>query len=193
MLISSSLFVDSYSCHYLCLDSLSLSNLHAKSSGDSVLCRNLISKKQLGWPGSPDLRSPFIYAWYEWRLSTKMFSHIASRCSRRQRKLGNHFSIVDELGGQYEDTFNDVKKVSEQLSAKFPLFFYIIVCLLHAGFSLIHNWTGLGLAPKTWLCMLLSSSCCWVCVRSCLYSSIPWKLDSSDRSLFGLFELSMFN
>lgn len=110
ILISSSSFAELYSCPYLCLDSLSLSNLNVKSSGDSGLYRNLIAKKQLWRPGSLDLSSSFIDAWYEWRLSTKMLSHIANRCSRKQRKLGNHLSIVDELGGQYEDTFNDVKK-----------------------------------------------------------------------------------
>lgn len=124
ILISSSSFPELYSCPYLCLDSLSLSNLNVKSSGDSGLYRNLIAKKQLWRPGSLDLSSSFIDAWYEWRLSTKMLSHIANRCSRKQRKLGNHLSIVDELGGQYEDTFNDVKKVSKLL-CKHPIFYKI--------------------------------------------------------------------
>ena len=115
ILISSSSFADSCSWPYFFSDSLSSSNLNVKSSGsgDLGLYRNLIAKKQLWRPGSLDLSSSFIDAWYEWRLSTKMLSHIAYRCSRKHRKLGNHLSIVDELGGQYEDNFNDVKKVTK--------------------------------------------------------------------------------
>lgn len=142
ILISSSSFADLYSCPYLFSDSLSLSNLNVKSSGDSGLYRNLIARKQLWRPGSLALSSSFIDAWYEWRLSTKMLSHIANQCYRKQRKLGNHLRIVDELGGQYEDSFIDVKKASKLLR-NLPVFdisnivmFFMIVVLLITNFLL---------------------------------------------------------
>uniref|UniRef100_A0A5B7BYM1 Chaperonin-like RbcX protein n=1 Tax=Davidia involucrata TaxID=16924 RepID=A0A5B7BYM1_DAVIN len=108
--IGSSSFTDSHSCPCLCLDPISSSSLNIKNNGELGLSKNLIGKKrQLKKPSSVDLSSSFLDAWYDWRSSTKMLSHIAYGCSRKQRKFRNH-GIVDELGGQYEDSFNDVKK-----------------------------------------------------------------------------------
>ncbi|KAA8515678.1 hypothetical protein F0562_018711 [Nyssa sinensis] len=101
--IGSSPFTDSHSCPRLCLDPISSSSLNIKNNGVG-------KKRQWKKPGSVDLSSSFLDAWYDWRSSTKTLSHIAYGCSRKQRRFWNHGIVVDELGGQYEETFNDVKK-----------------------------------------------------------------------------------
>lgn len=45
-------------------------------------------------------------------LSAKNLSGCSRNGSSRKRQKLQGLIVVDELGGQYEDTFNDVKKVS---------------------------------------------------------------------------------
>ncbi|XP_058073676.1 chaperonin-like RbcX protein 2, chloroplastic [Magnolia sinica] len=101
--------VDSHLCPCLCIDALSLSSGSFRSSGDLGLYRNILGRKQSKRPASLELSSSFVNAWYEWRLSAKVLSEIACRRSRRQRK-NRDLVIFDELGGQYEENFDDVTK-----------------------------------------------------------------------------------
>lgn len=100
--------VDSHTSPCLCLDALPSTNMNLKSGGDLVFHRNSMSRKRLGKVGSVELRSSFIDSGRELRLSRKALSGIVNRSSRKQRK-DRRFVIVNELGGQYEDTFEDVK------------------------------------------------------------------------------------
>ncbi|KAL4612237.1 hypothetical protein ACB092_08G184300 [Castanea dentata] len=100
--------VDSHTSPCLCLDALPSTNMNLKSGGDLVFHRNSMSRKRLGKLGSVELRSSFIDSGRDLRLSRKALSGIVNRNSRKQRK-DRRFVIVNELGGQYEDTFEDVK------------------------------------------------------------------------------------
>ena len=104
--------VDSHSSPCLCLDALPLTNMNLKSGGDLVLNRNSMSRKHLGKPGSVELSSSFIDSGRDFRLSRKALSGIVNKSWRKQRK-DRRFVIVNELGGQYEETFEDVKTVIE--------------------------------------------------------------------------------
>lgn len=106
--IMGSSVVDSHTSPCLCLDALPSTNMNLKSGGDLVFHRNSMSRKRLGKVGSVELRSSFIDSGRELRLSRKAVSGIVNRSSRKQRK-DRRFVIVNELGGQYEDTFEDVK------------------------------------------------------------------------------------
>lgn len=92
--------VDSHSSPCLCLDAvLPSSNMHQTS----------IARKHFRRPGTLELSSSFVDSWHDWRLSAKALSSNVSRCSKKQRKV-RRLMIVSELGGQYEDSFEDVKR-----------------------------------------------------------------------------------
>ncbi|KAJ7964101.1 Chaperonin-like RbcX [Quillaja saponaria] len=93
--------VDSHTSPCLCLDALPTTNMSLKSGGDVVFSKNSMSRKQLGRPGSMELSSSFIHSGREWRFSV-------NRISRKQRK-DRRLVIVNEIAGQYEDSFEDVK------------------------------------------------------------------------------------
>ncbi|PWA40162.1 chaperonin-like RbcX protein [Artemisia annua] len=82
--------IDSHSSPCLCVDSMTSKTQlsHAKSEG----------KKHLFRPGSLELRSSFVHSNY----------YAKTPCSKKQRK-GKGLVVVNELGGQYEDTFRDVQ------------------------------------------------------------------------------------
>jgi len=103
--------VDPHTSPCLCLDALPTTNIGLKSSGDLVLQRSSMKRKQLTRPGSLELGSSFVDSWHDWRLSSKAISGIVSKSSRKQRK-DRGLVVVNELGGQYEDSFEDVKMVS---------------------------------------------------------------------------------
>lgn len=103
--------VDPHTSPCLCLDSLPTTNIGLKNSGDLALQRSSIKRKQLTRPGSLELGSSFVDSWHDWRLSSKAISGIVSKSSRKQRK-DRGLVVVNELGGQYEDSFEDVKMVS---------------------------------------------------------------------------------
>ncbi|KAE8705716.1 Chaperonin-like RbcX protein isoform 2 [Hibiscus syriacus] len=52
-------------------------------------------------PGSVELGSSFVDSWPNWRLSSKMILNKARRKQRKDRGL----VVVDNLGGQYEETY----------------------------------------------------------------------------------------
>lgn len=98
---------DSHSGPCLYLDALPLSTMSLKSGGDLVLWRNPKGRRQT----SPMLSSSFLNSCQEdWRLSAKALSSTANRSLRKQSKLRS-LAIVNELAGQYEDSFEDVKAV----------------------------------------------------------------------------------
>jgi hypothetical protein len=102
--------VDSHSSPCLCLDALPSTNMNFKSGGDLVLQRNSMARKHFSKPGSVELSSSFIDSGRQLRLSKKALSGIVHRSSRKQRKE-RRLVIVNELAGQYEDSFEDVKTV----------------------------------------------------------------------------------
>ncbi|KAL5567128.1 hypothetical protein UlMin_030292 [Ulmus minor] len=91
--------VDSHTCPCLCLDALSSANMNLKTSGDLVLQRG----KQIGKP-TGSLSSSFVDSGHDRRLSVKALPGIVRKQKKNRRLL-----IVNELGGQYEDSFEDVK------------------------------------------------------------------------------------
>ncbi|CAA3029892.1 chaperonin-like RbcX protein 2, chloroplastic isoform X1 [Olea europaea var. sylvestris] len=97
-------FTDNFSCPFLCLDSLSSSSLNVK--GNLELDKKLRRRKHLK---KVNLSTSFLDAWYEWRLSAKMLSFYTFKSNSRKKRRLHSLTVVNELGGQYEDTFNDVK------------------------------------------------------------------------------------
>ncbi|XP_054797372.1 chaperonin-like RbcX protein 2, chloroplastic [Prosopis cineraria] len=88
--------LDSHASPCLCVDALPTTSMNLKSGGDSILW-----KKHSVRRGAMLLSSSFIDAGREWRLCV-------NRNPRKQRS-NRRPKIVNELGGQYEDTFGDVK------------------------------------------------------------------------------------
>ncbi|KAM7502529.1 hypothetical protein LguiB_001433 [Lonicera macranthoides] len=84
--------VDSHTGPCLCLDALTSTNMNIHNKG----FQNSVIKKL-------DLRSSFIDS----RLSTKALWK--NKNSKQQRHKGQGLVIFNELAGQYEDSFEDVK------------------------------------------------------------------------------------
>ncbi|XP_031489274.1 chaperonin-like RbcX protein 2, chloroplastic [Nymphaea colorata] len=57
----------------------------------------------------PKLSSAFTNSWCEWRLASRVLSGLIQLRERKQRGRRD-LLVVDELGGQYEENFDDVKK-----------------------------------------------------------------------------------
>ncbi|OAY48520.1 chaperonin-like RbcX protein 2, chloroplastic [Manihot esculenta] len=102
--------VDSHTSPCLCLDALPTSNMNLKNSGELVLQRNSMKRKQLVRPGSLELGSSFVDSWHDGRFSSKAISGIVSAKSSRKQRKDRRLVVVCELGGQYEDSFGDVKR-----------------------------------------------------------------------------------
>ncbi|GLT74839.1 hypothetical protein SLA2020_466070 [Shorea laevis] len=92
--------MDSHTGPWLCLDSLPTTTLSLKCGGEMVSQRNSMKRKHM-----PSLGG--MVSWHDKRLSSKI-TNISSRNSRKQKK-DRKFVVVSELGGQYEDSFEDVK------------------------------------------------------------------------------------
>ncbi|KAF4362045.1 hypothetical protein F8388_023897 [Cannabis sativa] len=104
--------VDSHTCPCLCVDALPSTNMNFKSVGD--LGRKHTVKAAAGSSSSLDLSSSFIDSGHERRRLSAMKSIpagiVISRSYRNQKKSNRRRKVVvSELGGQYEDTFEDVK------------------------------------------------------------------------------------
>ncbi|KAL9455172.1 hypothetical protein AB3S75_010559 [Citrus x aurantiifolia] len=101
--------MDSHAGPCLCLDALPTS---VKGGGELVLRRNssVKRKKVKVAARSLELGSSFVDSWDDWRLSSKVISNMVNRSSRKQKeRRGRRPVIVNEVGGQYEDSFEDVK------------------------------------------------------------------------------------
>lgn len=92
--------VDSKTCPCLCFDALPSCNLRG---GDLILQRYSIGRKHVPRLGSLELNSSFLdYS------SIRVLSGASNLIKQRKNRS---LVIVDELAGQYEDNFEDVKKV----------------------------------------------------------------------------------
>ncbi|KAK4428812.1 Chaperonin-like RbcX protein 2, chloroplastic [Sesamum alatum] len=100
-------FTDSFwSCPCLCLESMSSTRVNI-TSYSYVSTRR---RRQLKNLRMTDLSSSFLDTWHNCRLPSRMLSScIMSDSSRKRQRQPQGLIVVDELGGQYEDTFNDVK------------------------------------------------------------------------------------
>ncbi|KAM1000471.1 hypothetical protein FF1_007067 [Malus domestica] len=99
--------VDSHTSPCLCLDALPTTAMNLKSGGEMGLQRNSMAKKHVVKPGSLELVSSFIDSGHDRRFSMKAIPGIGRRSMRKRKNRG--FVIVNELAGQYEDSFEDVK------------------------------------------------------------------------------------
>ncbi|XP_058787944.1 chaperonin-like RbcX protein 2, chloroplastic [Vicia villosa] len=102
-LVGSSM-MDSHTGPCLCVDSLPTTNVKS-GCGEVVLWKNLMGKKysaRRGGGRSLGLSSSFTDPGREWRLKF-------SRSCKKQSSYDRRVTIVSELGGQYDDTFEDVK------------------------------------------------------------------------------------
>jgi len=77
--------------------------VNLKTGGDAGSSRKLMARKNYRQVGSLELSSSFVDPGNE-------LLGLVNRSSRKQRKTRSP-RIVSELGGQYEETFGDVKKV----------------------------------------------------------------------------------
>lgn len=98
-------FTDARSCPCLCLDSMASNSLSVMTNMDMVVHKDVGRGKVLKLK-SLDLRSSFLDKWSARRLAIG-----ANGYSRKKKKV-KHLRIVGNLGGQYEDGFDDVKNVS---------------------------------------------------------------------------------
>ncbi|GKU94039.1 hypothetical protein SLEP1_g7577 [Rubroshorea leprosula] len=87
--------MDSHTGPCLRLDALPTTTMSLKTSGELVSPRNSMKRR----PGSID-------SWQGRKLSSKIT--ISGRNSRKHKK-DRKFVVVNEFGGQYEDSFEDVK------------------------------------------------------------------------------------
>ncbi|CAK9164687.1 unnamed protein product [Ilex paraguariensis] len=90
--------VDSHTCPCLCLEALN----HKGSVDYFIFNRNSTNKKLWRQRGSLELSSSFVDS----RLSAKTLS--GNKNPKKQRK-SRSLVIVNEVAGQYEDSFEDVK------------------------------------------------------------------------------------
>lgn len=110
--------VDSHTCPCLCFDlpPTSMTSLRSGGGNFSAACKSSsagqsrVSRR----PGSLELGSAFAGSrWQDWRLKTRAISGGAIRRPKRPSKGRRGLVVTSELGGQYEDGFEDVKTVSE--------------------------------------------------------------------------------
>lgn len=90
---------------------------------DLVVQKDVSKRKNLKKFRSVDLRSSFL----DTSWSTKGLSSGALGYSRKKKKL-KYLSIVDELGGQYEEGFDDVKNVRKNfINFHFTLWVFVFL------------------------------------------------------------------
>ncbi|GMI92358.1 homologue of cyanobacterial RbcX 2 [Hibiscus trionum] len=72
--------------------------------------RNSMKRKvSMPKPRSLELGSSFVNSWHDSRCSYKMIPGVVNKTSMKQPK-DRRLVVVNNLGGQYEDTFGDVKR-----------------------------------------------------------------------------------
>ncbi len=94
--------VDSHTSPCLCVDALPTTSFNLMSGGDVVTWKSFMGRKHLMRRRTMELSSSFIDPGREWRLRV-------SRSYNKKQCRDRRVNIVNELGGQYEDTFEDVK------------------------------------------------------------------------------------
>ncbi|GAA0150847.1 hypothetical protein Leryth_009607 [Lithospermum erythrorhizon] len=98
--------VDSHTGPCLCVDAFHSSNF--LSNGDLVLARNAVNgnyKRHMSRPSSLELSTSFLD--HSWTSST-VNGYVPMK--KHQKKKNRGFKVSNNLGGQYEDNFEDVKK-----------------------------------------------------------------------------------
>ncbi|KAI4368619.1 hypothetical protein MLD38_017159 [Melastoma candidum] len=110
--------VDSHASPCLCLDSARNGGGadHPRHHHHVVLSRSGIAAPRKGGFSRPrphqpmELRSPFLDSWHDWRLEVRALGRGASvhRCVKKRRE-GGGLVVVNEVAGQYDDSFEDVK------------------------------------------------------------------------------------
>ncbi|KAI3937821.1 hypothetical protein MKW92_039098 [Papaver armeniacum] len=98
--------VDTQTRPCLCLDTLSSSAINMKSSAEL----GFYKKRNSSSSGQLELSSSFVDAWHEWRLSAKVLSGFVNQHSMKHKKISRGLVISNNLGGQYEESFEDVKR-----------------------------------------------------------------------------------
>lgn len=106
--------VDSNTCPCFCWDAI-------PSCGDFILQRHSIGRKHVPRLVSLELRSSFLD-------HSSMKALLGSKNLRKQRKRRS-LVIVNELAGQYEDNFEDVKRVRNFL------FYFFCFCFCFCSFQ----------------------------------------------------------
>ncbi|KAB2065886.1 hypothetical protein ERO13_A09G114300v2 [Gossypium hirsutum] len=91
--------VDSHTGPCLCSTSMNLKTL-------GELVSQMKRKQGVGRAGCLELGSSFVDSCHDWRLSSKMIPGVVNKKSSRKART---LVVVNELGGQYEETFGDVK------------------------------------------------------------------------------------
>lgn len=113
--------VDSHTSPFLCLDlaaptSISFLRIAAGGGGDHVAaCKSSRAngRKFPRWLGSLELGSSCaVSLWHNWRFEARAISGGGSRQQQKLCKGQGGLLVTNELGGQYEDSFEDVKIVS---------------------------------------------------------------------------------
>ncbi|XP_019420059.1 PREDICTED: chaperonin-like RbcX protein 2, chloroplastic [Lupinus angustifolius] len=99
--VVTSSMVESHASPCLCVDALPTTSVKITSGGDVVTFKNFIRRKHLIRRRTMELNSSFIDAGKDWRV-------FVSRSYKKQCR-DKRVAIVNELGGQYDDTFDDVK------------------------------------------------------------------------------------
>lgn len=99
--------VDTKTRPCLCLDTLSSSAINMKSSAELGFYKKRSSSSS---SGHLELSSSFVDAWHEWRLSAKLVSGFVNQHTRKHKKISRGLVISNNLGGQYEESFEDVKR-----------------------------------------------------------------------------------
>ncbi|KAA3489807.1 Chaperonin-like RbcX [Gossypium australe] len=111
--------MDSQAGPCLCLDALPSTNMNLKTGAELVMQRRHSMKRKhvMARPGCLEFSSSFVGSWHDSRLSSKVIPGIMSKNLRKQRK-DRKLVVVDNLGGQYEDTFSDVKTERQELAER---------------------------------------------------------------------------
>lgn len=107
--------MDSTTSPCLCLDVLPSGVKASAGGGELVSQRNSMKKRNYQVSSKVELGSVFVDSWHDWRASSKVLLNKANMkglvSRNKQGKDGRSLVIVNELAGQYEDSFEDVKAV----------------------------------------------------------------------------------
>lgn len=125
--------VDSHSSPCLCLDALPTCNL---GIGDSLVRK----QKQLPRLGTMELSTSFV----DLRFSAKCVKGNYKNL-KKQTKGRKNLRIVNDLGGQYEESFSDIKTVSKLQHFLLIFFRLRLCCLAHFVYILViccmYDWS----------------------------------------------------
>ncbi|PKI42498.1 chaperonin-like RbcX protein 2, chloroplastic [Punica granatum] len=81
------------------------------SSGDGrvVPYRKPEGRSGRAFPRAVELGSSFVDCWSDWRVEARVISGTAGHQRPRKQRRDRRFVVMNEVAGQYEDSFEDVK------------------------------------------------------------------------------------